>query len=88
MSCAKFYLKMSEHVGENCGKPHISYILSLKRGITPLKVTTLKLVLKYIKTKLYTKMSDQYLTVCRRKVRKTAKYLYSKFSKRHNAFKN
>ena len=31
---------MSKHVGEKCGKLHISYILSSKRGITPSKHDT------------------------------------------------
>ena len=30
-SCAKFQLKMTKHVGEKCGKLHISYILSSQR---------------------------------------------------------
>ena len=29
---------MSEHVGEKCGKLHISYILSSQRRITPSKI--------------------------------------------------
>ena len=29
---------MSKHVGEKCGKLHITYILSSKRGITPSKI--------------------------------------------------
>ena len=29
---------MSKHVGENCGKLCISYILSSQRGITPSKI--------------------------------------------------
>ena len=34
------------------------------------------------------KISAQHLKACKRKVRKTAHFLYSKFTKRHNSFKN
>ena len=37
-SYAKFQLNMSKHVGEKCGKLHITYILSSQRGITPSKI--------------------------------------------------
>ena len=37
-SYAKFQLDMSKYVGEKCGKLHITYILSSKRGITPTKI--------------------------------------------------
>ena len=37
-SYAKFQLDMSKNVGEKCGKLHITYILSFKRGITPSKI--------------------------------------------------
>ena len=37
-SYAKFQLNMSKHVGEKCGKVHITYILSSQRGITPSKI--------------------------------------------------
>ena len=44
---------MSKHVGENCGQLCISNTLSSKRSITPTKLerklTTLKLVLKFLK---------------------------------------
>ena len=36
--CAKFQLNMSKHVGENCGKLCISYILGSQRDITPSKI--------------------------------------------------
>ena len=29
---------MSKHIGEKCGKLHITYILSSQRGITPSKI--------------------------------------------------
>ena len=29
---------MSKHVGEKCGKLHITFILSSQRGITPTKI--------------------------------------------------
>ena len=35
---AKFELNMSKHVGEKCGKLHITFILSSQRGITPSKI--------------------------------------------------
>ena len=34
------------------------------------------------------KISAQYLKTRRRKVQKTAHFLYSEFTKRHNSFKN
>ena len=37
-SYAKFQLNISKHVGEKCGKLHITYILSSQRGITPWKI--------------------------------------------------
>ena len=37
-SYAIFQLDMSKHVGEKCGKLHITYILSSQRGITPSKI--------------------------------------------------
>ena len=33
---------MSKHVGENCGKLHITYILSSQRGITPSKIDAMR----------------------------------------------
>ena len=30
---------MSKHVGEKCGKLHITFIISSQRGITPSKLT-------------------------------------------------
>ena len=38
--------------------------------------------------KVMCKISAQYVTACRRKVRKTMYFLYSMFTKRHNSFKN
>ena len=37
-SYAKFELNMSKHVGEKCGKLHITFVLSSQRGITPSKI--------------------------------------------------
>ena len=34
------------------------------------------------------KISAQYLKACRRKLRKTAHFLHSKFTKKHNSFEN
>ena len=38
--------------------------------------------------KVICKILAKYLKACRRKVQKTAHFLYSKFKKRHNSFKN
>ena len=37
-SYAKIQLNISKHLGEKCGKLHISYILSSQRGIAPSKI--------------------------------------------------
>ena len=82
---------MSEHAGENCGKLCSSYILSSKRGITPSKIDA-----KGRHPNLFCRTSKQshvqnfssYVKACRRKVRKTVYFLYSKFTKRGNSFTN
>ena len=38
--------------------------------------------------KVMCKISAQYVKACRRKMRKTVYFPYSKFTKRHNSFKN
>ena len=52
-SCAQFQLNMIKHVGENCGKLCISYKFTKRHNFFKnwRKVMTLKLDLKYIKTK-------------------------------------
>ena len=86
----KFQLNMSKRVGEsveNC----ISYILSPQRSITPSKIdakwqhSSCSVVYQ---SKVMCKISAQYVRACRRKLRKTVYFLYSKFQKRHNSFKN
>ena len=48
----------------------------------------LNLICNALKQSHYCKISAQYVEACRRKVRKTGHFLYSKFIKRHNSFKN
>ena len=33
---------MSKHIGEKCGKLHITYILSSQRGLTPSKIDAMR----------------------------------------------
>ena len=64
---------MSKHVREKCGILSISSILSYKRGITPTEsaeLTTLKLDLKYSKTKSYAKFQLNMSKHVREKCRK------------------
>ena len=83
---------MPQHIGEKCKKTVcISSILSSKRGITP---TTIDRNLRQSNlicstvNKVICKISAQYVTACRRKVRNTVFFQYSKFQKGHNSYKN
>ena len=80
-------INKSKRERENCGKLCIFSILHSKRGMTPTKIDRnwrhLNLICSTVK-----QSHMQYVKACRRKVRKTAHYLYSKFTKRHNSFKN
>ena len=85
----KCQLNMSNHVGEKCRKLLNSYILSSKRGITPSKLTQgddIRIWSVVHFNKVICKISAQCVKACRRKVRKTAQFLYSMFKKRHNSF--
>ena len=75
-----------EKSAENC----IYSILSSKRGITPKKTQiddtqTWSVVQK---NKVICKHSAQYVKRCKRKVRKTVYFQYSKFQKGHNSHKH
>ena len=82
---------MSKHEVEKCGKTaYFLYSKFTKRHNSFkkwLKVTTLELDLQYIRTNIKCKISAQYAKACRRKVRKTAHFLYSEITKRHNSLK-
>ena len=82
---------MSKHVGENCGKLCISSIQSSKRGITPKTIDASWWHSNLIYGTLKQSHMQNFISICqsiKRKVRKTAHFLYSKFTKRHNSFKN
>ena len=82
-SYPNFQLNMSKGVEENFVKLCISYILSLKGDISPSKIDT-----KWRHSNLIWSTFKQSHMQNLRKVRKTVSFLYSKFKKRHNSFKN
>ena len=89
-SYAKFQLNMSKHVREKCGKLYFQYS-EFQRGITPTKIDTnwqhSNLICSTVK-KVICKILAQYVKTCKRKVRKTVYFQYSKFKKGHNSHKN
>ena len=83
---------MSKHVREKCAKLCISSIQKVPKGAKLLQELT-----KIDDTRIWTEVnwmkviyniSAQYVKACRRKVRKTAYFQYSKFQKGHNSYKN
>ena len=76
-------------IGEKCGKLCISNILSSKKGITPTKIDVnwrhSNLICCTV-TQSHMQNFGSICQACRRKVRKTAYFLYSKFKKRDNSF--
>ena len=82
---------MLKGVREKCGKLCISSILSSKRGKTPTEIDAnwrhSNLICSTVKQS-HMQISAQYVKACKRKVRKTVYFEYSKFTKRHNSYKN
>ena len=79
---------MKEKSVENCV---FFSILSSKRAISPTNIkqidgTRTWSIVRW--NKVICKIWARYVQACRRKVRNTAHYLYSKFTKRHISFKN
>ena len=83
---------MLKGVREKCGKLCISSILSSKRGITPTKIDAnwrhSNLICSTVKQSHTQNFRSIYQKACKRKVRKTVYFEYSKFKKRHNSNKN
>ena len=82
---------MSKHVGESCEKLCISSILSSKNGW--LQQTLMEIDNTWTwsvvqQNKVICKISAQYVKECRRKLRKTVYFQYSKFQKGHNSNKH
>ena len=73
---------------ENCVFPVFEVLKGayLSQTLTQIDDTRTCSVVRW--NKVICNISPQYVKACRRKVRKTAHYLYSKFIKRHNSFKN
>ena len=95
MQYHKVICKISAQHGKACRrkvrKLCISSILSSKRGITPTNIDvywqhSTWSVLQY--DKVICKISAQYIKACRRKVRKTVYFQYSKFQKGRNSYKH
>ena len=82
---------MSKHVGENCGKLCISYILSSKRGITPSKIDAKgwhsNLICSTVKQSHMQNVTSIHLYVREKCGKLHISYILS-FTKRHNSFKN
>ena len=80
-SYATFQLNISKHVGEKCGKLHISYILNSQSDITPSKIDesddTQTWSAVHSQSHVQSKISAHYGKACRRKPWKTVHFLYS-----------
>ena len=90
-SYAKFQLNMSKHVREKCGKLYILSFYVPKGALLLQKLTQIddNLTSSVVRlNKVICKISAQYIKACKRKVRKTVYFQYSKFQKRHNSYKN
>ena len=82
---------MSKHVREKCGKLYISSFYVPKGALLLQKLTQIDdnrtwSVVRL--NKVICKISAQYIKACKRKVRKTVSFQYSKFQKGHNSYKN
>ena len=89
-SYEKFQLNMSKHVREKCWKLCIFSITSSKKELLLQNLTQIddtKTWSVVLWNKVICKISAQYIKACKRKVRKTVYFQYSKFHKGYNSYK-
>ena len=88
-SCVKFQLNMSKREREKCRKLYLQYSKFEKRHNSKIDANWRHSnLICSTEKQSYMQISAQYVKGCKRKVRKTVYFQYSKFEKGHNSNKN